>query len=76
MDAFVDHGTVEERVTVDVDLAASQIEQLDGLGISLDEITADLLAAGVKAFADSYDGLLDRIEAKLSTLAATGVTGD
>ena len=76
VDAFMDHGTVEERVTVDADVAASRIEQLDGLGISLDEITADLLAAGVKAFADSYDGLLDRIEAKLSTLAATGVTGD
>ncbi len=76
VDAFMDHGAVEEAVTVDADVAASQIEQLDGLGISLDEITADLLAAGVKAFADSYDGLLDRIEAKLSTLAATGVTGD
>lgn len=65
LDAFLDHGEVSERVTVGVDDARSQIARLEELGISLDAITDDLLVAGVKTFADAFEGLIGVIDSKL-----------
>ena len=69
LDAFLDHGEVSERVTVGVDDARSHIARLEELGISLDTITDDLLAAGVKAFADAFEGLMGVIDSKLRELS-------
>ncbi len=69
--ALLEHGDLEDRLTGAAELAREQIESLDGLGISLDSITDSLLTAGVDAFADSYAGLLDRIDAKLDMFAGT-----
>ena len=67
--AFLEHGKASDALTKDVDVARGQVQQLGELGISLDAITGELLTAGVKAFADSYDKLLKQIEDKLSKLA-------
>jgi transaldolase/glucose-6-phosphate isomerase len=72
--AFLEHGEVSESLTKDVDAARVHIQRLGELGISLDVITDELLAAGVKAFADSYDRLLKQIEDKLARLSATPKT--
>ena len=37
-------------------------------GVSIDSITDELLIAGVKAFADSYESLLNRIDEKLQAI--------
>ena len=67
--AMLEHGDLEDRLTGAAEEARDLVESLEGLGISLESITDDLLSAGVDAFADSYAGLLDRIDAKLDLFA-------
>jgi len=69
LDAFLDHGEVSERVTVGVEDARSHIARLEELGISLDAITDDLLVAGVKVFADAFEGLMGVIDSKVRELS-------
>jgi len=69
LDAFLDHGEVSERVTVGVEDARSHIARLEELGISLDAITDDLLVAGVKTFADAFEGLIGVIDSKVRELS-------
>ena len=66
MDAFRDHGVVRETLTTDLDGAEQTLAALDRAGISLDQITADLVVNGVKLFADSFDKLNSAIAAKRS----------
>jgi transaldolase len=68
--AVRDHGVVR-GATVMEGLADAQA-RLDGLeaaGISLEEITGEVLEQGVAAFVRSYDQLLDVIAAKRAALA-------
>ncbi len=69
LDAFLDHGVAAERVTTGVEEARAHIARLEELGISLDEITDDLLVAGVKAFADAFEGLMEVIDARRRELS-------
>jgi transaldolase len=69
MDALLDHGNPGTALTEGLDEARGQLDALEAAGVSLDRITGDLLAAGVKSFADSYETLLGRIETKLKALA-------
>ena len=62
-------GTIEETLTQDVDVAEAQLSQLADEGVSYEEVTAQLLIEGVEKFADSWDSLMARIDAKISTLA-------
>ena len=48
------------------------MEGIAAAGVSIDDVTGDLLAAGVKSFSDSYDSLLGRIGEKLGKLAPAG----
>jgi transaldolase len=70
IDAFRDHG--EARVTVGDGLAEEEarLSQLKALGIDLDQITEALQEEGVKAFADSFEHLLQTIDEKRKALAA------
>ena len=69
IDAFLDHGDISKaELTERVDEARHDIEALTGFGIDFEEITADLKVAGVKAFQDSYDDLLDAVAQKISRL--------
>lgn len=68
MNAMLDHGTPGAALAEGLDEARAQIDALEESGVSLNKITDDLLAAGVKSFADSYETLLGRIEAKLHAL--------
>ncbi|MEW5872277.1 MAG: transaldolase [Chloroflexota bacterium] len=65
LDAFRDHG--KAALSIDIDLAGTQaaIEDLGALGISLDEVTAELEAEGVQAFAQAYTDLLKAITLKM-----------
>jgi transaldolase/glucose-6-phosphate isomerase len=44
--------------------ASDDLAAIEALGISLDAICDDLLAAGVKSFADSFDALLGAVDAR------------
>lgn len=69
LDAFRDHGVVRgATVTEGLDEAQATLAQLEALGISLAEITAEVLEQGVQAFATSYDQLMTVIAAKRAAL--------
>jgi transaldolase/glucose-6-phosphate isomerase len=68
IEAFRDHGAVEgDTVREDIDGARRVVEELGSVGISMERVTQDLLDAGVKSFADSYDQLIARIAGKLDS---------
>ncbi len=58
-DAFRDHGKLRNSLTENVDLAATQMQNLEKAGISMKEVTEKLLLDGVKLFADAFHTLLD-----------------
>lgn len=70
LDAFLDHGTVEEALTGESSEAKSIIDNLDGCGVSVDEVCARLLQEGVDAFVDSFESLLSSIESKAKDVCA------
>ncbi|MCI0771329.1 MAG: hypothetical protein J4N94_05570, partial [Chloroflexi bacterium] len=64
LNAFLDHGNPKPALTSGVDEAAEAVQALERAGVSMDEVTSRLLADGVKAFADSFDALLENVDAK------------
>lgn len=65
LEAFLDHGVVEETIEKDLEGAKRTIEELESLGIVIDEVTDELLEQGVKSFADSFTELLEAIEERV-----------
>jgi transaldolase/glucose-6-phosphate isomerase len=55
IDAFRDHGVVRRTVDEDYEGAVRVLRGLADAGISIDEITDELQADGVKLFSDSFD---------------------
>ncbi len=66
IEAFRDHGRVSNSLEEGVDEAKSLLEDVEKMGLNLDEITNRLQIKGVKAFADSFDQLMSTLETKLS----------
>lgn len=64
LDAFLDHGVIEEALTQNVKEVKEVIGTLKGFGIDLSVICAKLLEDGVIAFEKSFDSLLNTIEIK------------
>ncbi len=62
LEAFRDHGQAKQTLTEDLDQARFVLQSLEELGISMDQVTQELEDEGVKAFADSYNSLLETIE--------------
>jgi transaldolase / glucose-6-phosphate isomerase len=58
-DAFRDHGKLRNSLTEDVAGAAKTMENLAAAGISMKQVTDQLLTDGVKLFADAFKTLLD-----------------
>ena len=68
---FLEHGNVELTIHRGVDEALETLESLQSLasaGIRMEKVTDQLLADGVKAFADSFEKLLANIEEKRARL--------
>lgn len=68
--AFLDHGTAALTLESDQAAAKETIERLQVVGIDINQVTAQLLDEGVKAFADSFDKLLDNIRGKQQHLTS------
>jgi transaldolase len=64
LDAFRDHGVPRASLTEDVDGARQVMANLAASGISIQEVTADLVTAGVQQFADAFTKLLAVVEPK------------
>jgi transaldolase / glucose-6-phosphate isomerase len=63
-DAFRDHGKCRASLEDDVVAAADVMETLASVGISMKEVTDDLVKQGVKLFADAFDKLLNAVDTK------------
>jgi transaldolase len=63
-DAFRDHGEPRASLEEDVDGARQVMANLAAAGISMQDVTADLVTAGVRQFEDAFTKLLAVIEAK------------
>jgi transaldolase len=69
IEAARDHATPARTVDRDVDAARDLMRELESIGIDVDDIVLrQLVDEGVKAFADSYDSLLETLERKASEL--------
>ncbi len=68
--AFKDHGTVARSLDLGLDDARHAAEELARIGIDMDDVTAQLLEEGVDQFAQSFDKLIDGIEARVETIRA------
>jgi transaldolase / glucose-6-phosphate isomerase len=64
LDAFRDHGKAEVTLTRNLSQAELKIKELESVGISIDKVTQELEAEGVKAFEDAFTSLVDSIEAR------------
>ena len=72
LEAFREHGTVQgATITERVEAAQAHMDALEAAGISMNEITDELLAQGVAAFAASYDKLLRVIQERRAELVTS-----
>jgi len=58
-DAFRDHGKLRPSLTEDIPGAAKHMENLAKAGISMKEVTEQLVVDGVRLFAEAFKTLLD-----------------
>ncbi len=66
--AFQDHGEVRQTLEEGVDEARKVFEDVEGAGVSVDDVTRVLEEEGVQKFSDSFAELLDGIRAKRGEL--------
>jgi len=74
IEAFLDHGKVARTVDADLAGAHAVLEDLATVGLSIDEITAQLEEEGIATFITSYDGLLSDVESKRAALAGAAAS--
>jgi transaldolase len=67
--AMLDHGELRRTLDDDFGAAAAAIAAVEALGISMHQVTDELIAEGVAAFGASFDELLGTIEEKRKALA-------
>src|SRR6185503_6432098 len=76
MDAFRDHGAViPDAIEQDVSGARALLAELEQRGVSLKEITDELVKDGVRQFADAFDKLFGTIAKRRHSLRDGGRAG-
>ncbi len=75
-EAFKDHGAVRATLTEGANEARAQLERLERAGISLDDITDELTAEGVKSFSASFDSLMATIESRRTAVGGATAAGN
>ncbi|HQR31977.1 MAG TPA: transaldolase [Blastocatellia bacterium] len=68
--AFRDHGTVALTIETGLDQAKADLANLAKIGISLEAVCQKLQDDGVKAFADSFDSLMQTIKSKQAAMTS------
>jgi transaldolase / glucose-6-phosphate isomerase len=69
LDAIRDHAVTAQTIEFEIEHTNAVWQELAGLKIDIDWVTAVLLDEGVQAFVDSYDKLLADVERKRAALA-------
>ncbi len=69
IEAFMDHGNVGPTLDAGYEEAHRVFDTLEKDGISMEKATAQLLADGVKLFADAFDKLILGVDEKRKKLA-------
>jgi transaldolase / glucose-6-phosphate isomerase len=64
-DAFRDHGKVRASLTEEVQAARETMQTLGRAGISMKQVTDDLVDEGVKLFADAFEKLIAAVESTM-----------
>lgn len=67
--AYRDHGKAAANLETGLPEAEKALASLDAFGVSMDDVTARLLANGVKEFASAFDALLGSIAKKCGLTA-------
>ena len=62
MDAFRDHGKLRNAIEEDIAGAHDTMSRLADAGVSMKEVTDQLLSDGVKLFSDAFDTLLNGLD--------------
>ncbi len=70
IEAFQDHGVVEDTLERDVDGARGLFDRLAEVGIDYDDVVETLEREGVQKFADSFSELLEGVSSKRGELVA------
>ena len=71
MEAFRDHGIVTRTVDMGFEQAAADLAELEAVGISIAQVTQQLLSEGVSSFQRSFDTLLAGLSRKTASLVAS-----
>jgi transaldolase/glucose-6-phosphate isomerase len=71
LSSFRDHGHPRSSLTEELDDARSTLSKLKQAGISLQQITDNLLTEGVQLFINAFDQLLSAVENKRETIFHT-----
>jgi transaldolase len=72
IDAFRDHGVVERMVDKKIAAAEGLLKEIEAVGISLKDVTDQLLSDGIASFQKSFDELIAGLESKIGSLAPGG----
>jgi transaldolase len=70
VEAFQDHGRVEDTLERDLDEARRTLERFAAAGVDYDDVVAVLETEGVDKFADSFSELVEGVAAKRDQLLA------
>jgi transaldolase len=65
LEAFRDHGVVEDRLTGKAAEAREQLRRLAEDGVDLDQVTKELETEGVEAFISSFNSAVEALRARL-----------
>jgi transaldolase len=68
IEAFRDHGDVQRTVNARLGAAEGLLKELEGVGISMRDVTDKLLVEGIASFQKSFDELLAGIQTKIGSL--------
>ena len=68
--AFRDHGVAKVTIEDNLDQERARLAELESFGISLDEVTHQVLLDGVRLFVEPFEKLLKSIEAKRDEISS------
>jgi transaldolase len=72
IEAFKDHGVVDKTVDKRVAVAEALLKEMEAVGISIRQVTEQLLVEGIASFQKSFDELIAGLESKIGSLTPGG----